>query len=72
MDVLFLLTLSDKTLPLIEENKHLLNQENPFYTEPTYRYEDKLNTFLETQEKLSWLSMNLSTQKAINYYKNRK
>ena len=77
MDVPFLLSLSDKVLPLIEENKHLLHQENGFFTNSIYEYneeylyEDKLFNFLETQEKLSWLSMNLSTQKAINYYKTK-
>ena len=65
-------------MPLIDENKHLLNKENEFYIrstydyDSTYLYEVKLFNFLLAQEKLSWLSMNLSTQKAINYYKNRK
>ncbi|MCW8898843.1 MAG: DUF4173 domain-containing protein [Flavobacteriales bacterium] len=77
MDVHFLLSLSDKILPLIEENKHLLSQESDFFSNSIYEYneeylyEDKLFNFLETQEKLSWLSMNLSTQKAINYYKTK-
>lgn len=77
MDVPFLLSLSDKTLPLIEENKHLLSKENEFYIRSTYDYnstylyEVKLFNFLKTQEKLSWLSMNLSTQRAIDYYKTK-
>lgn len=77
MDVDFLLSLSDKVLPLIEENNHLLSQESDFLSNSIYEYnyeyvyEDKLFIFLETQEKLSWLSMNLSTQRVIDYYKTK-
>ncbi len=65
VDVPFLLSLSDKTLPLLQENKDVIEAEkNAFYYKRN-RYNSALdlfefrkNEFLEKQKKYTWLSWN--------------
>jgi hypothetical protein len=69
LDVKFLLTLSDKTLPLIENNQDILNgNAATINDEGSYLYrsaltekqffEQRKKHFLEEQKKYSWLSWN--------------
>jgi hypothetical protein len=77
LDVKFLLTLSDKTLPLIEKNQDILNgTAATINDEGSYLYrssltekqlfEQRKKNFLQQQEKYSWLSWNV----ADDYVKN--
>jgi hypothetical protein len=69
VDVNFLLTLSDKTLPLVQQNIDVLKGEKlPVQPEGDYEdrsaslevFEMRKKEFLETQQKYSWLSWNVS------------
>jgi hypothetical protein len=69
VDVKFLLTLSDKTLPLVQQNIDVLKGEKlPVLPEGDYEdrsasleiFEMRKKEFLETQQKYSWLSWNVS------------
>tara|TARA_B100000809_G_scaffold222378_1_gene231299 strand:- start:864 stop:2390 length:1527 start_codon:yes stop_codon:yes gene_type:complete len=70
VDVTFLLTLSDNTLPLIYENKDILNTKGVRYNGQDHHYvfTEKIKKFKEKQAKLSWLSMNLSSKKTLEYF----
>jgi hypothetical protein len=78
VDVKFLLTLSDKTLPLLEQNKDVLTEKMlnvPGEGEYLYRsqlsalnmFEQRKKDFFETQKNYSWLSWNA----ADNFVKKR-
>ncbi len=70
LDVKFLLTLSDKTLPLLEKNQDVLSQKQPGTqdSEGDYLYRSNLNfkqlfdkrkaDFILSQKNYSWLSWN--------------
>lgn len=68
VDVKFLLTLSDKTLPLIEANQDVLLKSSADVAEgeqlyrssltPKQLFEMRKNIFFEEQQKYSWLSWN--------------
>ncbi|MEO6254678.1 MAG: DUF4173 domain-containing protein [Ferruginibacter sp.] len=71
VDVKFLLTLSDKTLPLLEKNQDVLEENKPAVSgEGEYLYRSALSPravfevrkkeFFEAQENYSWLSWNVS------------
>ncbi|MGF2413675.1 DUF4153 domain-containing protein [Ferruginibacter sp.] len=71
LDVKFLLTLSDKTLPLIEKHQDILNSTAATINdEGSYLYrssltekqlfEQRKKNFLEEQKKYSWLSWNVT------------
>jgi Domain of unknown function (DUF4173) len=71
LDVKFLLTLSDKTLPLIEKNQDILNgTAATINDEGSYlyrsaltekqRFEQRKKNFLTEQENYSWLSWNIA------------
>lgn len=69
VDVKFLLTLSDKTIPLVQQNIDVLKEEKlPVQPEGDYEdrsallevFEKRKKEFLETQQKYSWLSWNVS------------
>ena len=51
LDVPFLMTLSDKTLPLLDSNRSVLG-------EYVRELDARKNSFLTDQEKVSWLSWN--------------
>lgn len=57
-DVHFLLSLSDKTLPLIEKNKDVLQNKNEGRTTALQFFEFRKQQFMEEQNKYSWLSWN--------------
>jgi hypothetical protein len=78
VDVNFLLSLSDKTLPVIERNKEVLDtvylsahgELNRLYYEsvtPAEYFEMRKRTFLQNHETYSWLSWNM----ADDYVKNK-
>lgn len=69
LDVKFLLTLSDKALPLIEKNQEILDDKkevvqaegdylNRSSLTPKQQFEQRKKDFLEEQKKYSWLSWN--------------
>ncbi len=71
VDVNFLLSLSDKTLPVIEKNKEVLDtaylsahgELNQLYYErvtPAEYFEMRKRTFLQSQAAYSWLSWNMA------------
>jgi len=74
METSYLLSMSDKILPLIDQNKHILNQSTELNTYRYYSvsYEDyydmRVKNFIENYEKRSLLSWNLADWRAYNYY----
>jgi hypothetical protein len=72
LDVKFLLTLSDKVLPLLEENKEVLqrNDKSRFNEEGEFLYrsalppmqvlQNRTNEFFSTQKTYTWLSWNVA------------
>ncbi|MEP7230733.1 MAG: DUF4173 domain-containing protein [Ginsengibacter sp.] len=67
LDVPFLLSLSDKTLPLIEKNKDVLRSDGRgfyyrrvYYNSAVELFEFRKKDFLERQKNYSWLSWNLN------------
>lgn len=68
LDVPFLLSLSDKTVPLIDQNKEILlpansttdSSYNPYDCKDCYgqQFESKKRSFVEKQRDYSWLSWN--------------
>lgn len=69
VDVRFLLTLSDKTLPLLEANADVLDKPEPnsngegaylnrSYLKPRQQFEMRKQNFLEQQQQYTWLSWN--------------
>ena len=71
VDVKFLLTLSDKTLPLLEQNPDVLDSKTDTIRgegEYLYRsvltprqlFEERKRNFIDEQKKLSWLSWNVT------------
>jgi len=67
LDVPFLLSLSDKTLPLVEKNKDVLyTDRHTWYYQSGYGmphnavefFENRKKQFFETQKKYTWLSWN--------------
>lgn len=69
VDVTFLLTLSNNTLPLIHQNRAILNTKGVRYNGQDHQnvFAEKVRKFKAEQNKLSWLSMNLSSKKALEY-----
>ncbi len=70
VDVPFLLSLSDKTLPLIEENKNVLETDKSYnflhegisFNSAADLFEFRKKEFLERQQHYTWLSWNFSDQ----------
>jgi hypothetical protein len=77
LDVKFLLTLSDKTLPLIEKNQEVLLDKTTVQSEGDYLYrspfspkqvfEQRKRDFLNEQKNYSWLSWNAADDYVENY-----
>ena len=69
VDVTFLLTLSNNTLPLIHQNIDILNTKGVRYNGQDHHnvFDEKVRKFKEEQNKLTWLSMNLSSKNALEY-----
>lgn len=74
IDVTFLLTLSENTLPLIDQHRTILDANAGVgYRGENHRFifNNKVQKFIEKQEELSWLSTNLSKLKTQEYFKNQ-
>ncbi len=75
METSFLLSMSDKVLPLIDKHEYILEQNTELntyrYYSTSYRdcYNLRVKNFIKDYEKRSWLSWNLANWKAYNYYK---
>jgi hypothetical protein len=78
LDVKFLLTLSDKTLPLIQKNQDVLEEKkqtvlgegaylNRSELSAKEMFEERKRNFLEEQKKYSWLSWNSADAYVKNY-----
>ena len=69
IDIEFLLSLSDKTLPVIDQNIELLDSPqaglNKHYRD---RYNERIKELLQNKKETSWLSWNLLEEKAFNYF----
>ncbi len=79
METSYLLTMSDKILPLIDQKQEILNQvksRNSYADFGPYSYKEyyklRVELFLSRYEKESWTSWNYQEWKAYNYYKNLK
>ncbi|PCI97918.1 MAG: hypothetical protein COB15_06990 [Flavobacteriales bacterium] len=72
VDVTFLLTLSENTLPLIDKHSAILDTKGVRYQGGNHHFTFnwKVQHFLEKQKDHSWLSMNLSKLKTIEYFNN--
>ncbi|MEN8118881.1 MAG: DUF4173 domain-containing protein [Bacteroidota bacterium] len=75
METSFLLSMSDKVLPLIDKYDYILDQSTEFntyrYYSDTYKnhYNFRVKSFMVKYEKHSWFSWNLADWKAYKYYK---
>ena len=68
IDVPFLLSLSDCTLPIIEKNKDILENNIVGRSTALYFFEHRKKMFLEEQQNYTWLSWNVAdaeTKKAL-------
>lgn len=72
LDVQFLLSLSDKALPIIHQNRHRLDLEKRSNYDGElleHKLDRRIANFLEEQEDLTWKSWNFSDSKAYEYFK---
>ena len=81
IDYLFELSLSDKTLPILDQNRDKLKQKNQAYKSYrfdfpwvksmslTERLDQRIENFKTKQKKRTWLSWNLADQKTEAYFK---
>lgn len=65
LDIPFLLSLSDKTIPLLEKNRDVF----PFYSAELQNREQR---FFEKQQNLSWLSWNYADASVKKYLEQKK
>jgi hypothetical protein len=71
IDIEFLLSLSDKTLPIIDQNKQLLfgkNWENGTTYDFESWYQLRVKNFLAQSKKTSWCSWNYKTHATLDYF----
>lgn len=66
VDVHFLLSLSDATLPLIEKNKDVLEKHVEGRSAALDFFEYRKRVFIETQHSYSWLSWNVADANVMN------
>lgn len=75
METSYILCMSDKTLPLIEQNKQILEQETQYNTYKAFDvsyeefYKSRVDEFILRYEKESWKSWNYKEWIAYKYYK---
>lgn len=84
IDYLFELSLSDKTLPILDKNRNKLKARNHAYKSYifdfpwvknqslTQRLDSRIKAFEKRYKSQSWLSWNLSDQKTADYFKIQK
>jgi len=76
METSFLLSMSDKVLPLIDKHDYILDQSTELNTYRYYSdsywdyYNRRVKSFMVKYEKHSWFSWNLADWRAYEYYKN--
>ncbi|UTW62321.1 DUF4173 domain-containing protein [bacterium SCSIO 12741] len=70
LDIEFLVSLSDKTLPLLDQNRQILDIEN--WQQPNnnfhYQLESRIQDFKERYESESWLSWNYQDMRAYHHF----
>jgi len=78
METSYLLSLSDKILPLIDQKQNILDQNLKYntyadYAPYTYRqyYQIRVGTFQRVYDKKTWLSWNYQDWKANQYFKSK-
>jgi len=78
METSYLLSLSDKILPMIDQKQNILLQNTKFNTYSDYSpysykeyYQKRVNIFIGKSKKANWLSWNYNDWQAYQYYKNR-
>ncbi|NQY75204.1 MAG: DUF4173 domain-containing protein [Candidatus Margulisbacteria bacterium] len=73
IDVRFLLSLSDKTLPILNEHKEILEARNDDYYSIDYvqRFDDQVLNLLNKKNSTTWLSWSLLDDKAYQYFINK-
>ncbi len=78
METSYLLSLSDKILPMIDQKQTILDQNLKFntyadYAPYTYRqyYQIRVGTFRRAYDRKTWLSWNYQDWKAYQYYKSK-
>ena len=81
IDYLFELSLSDKTLPILDQHRNKLKQKNQAYKSYSFdfpwvksmslteRLDQRIEIFKAKQKKRTWLSWNLADQKTEAYFK---
>jgi hypothetical protein len=76
METSYLLSLSDKVLPIIEEHSYILDQDLKYNTYAnfypyTYKqyYQNRVKKFLKDYENRSWVSWNYAEWKAYHFLK---
>jgi len=76
METSYLLSMSDKVLPLIDKHKYILEQYTKLNTYRQYSvsyeeyYNEKVDKFIKKYKKHSWLSWNYADWKAYEYFSN--
>jgi len=75
METCYLLSLSDKVLPMIEMQKQVLDQDLKYNTYVSYfpysyrqYYKIRVNKFMNSYKKRSWVSWNYAEWKAYRFY----
>ncbi|GAB5417326.1 MAG: hypothetical protein Crog4KO_29080 [Crocinitomicaceae bacterium] len=73
MDVEFLMSLSDKTLPILYENKDKLrlSDRRCYYGNMELQLYNRINQFMANQRKISWKSWNHADAKAFEYFESK-
>ncbi|WP_259014347.1 DUF4153 domain-containing protein [Emticicia fluvialis] len=77
IDYYYLNTLSDRTLPLLYENRSKIEESSRIHNHFNKLYDtDRLNIrisyYLKKQKGYNWVSWDLSNSKAVNYFKDKK
>ncbi|MDB2657483.1 DUF4173 domain-containing protein, partial [Crocinitomicaceae bacterium] len=70
LDAKFLLYLSEKTLPIIDQNREKFNSGHGSYAPQIFEriLDRKIQHFIEDAEKRSWKSWNYADAKALDYF----
>jgi hypothetical protein len=75
IDVQFLLSLSDKTLPILDANREKLHLDGRYHYRFGGDYESyldlRINQFMERKENATWKSWNYNEDKAYHYFKSK-
>jgi len=72
LDSYFLISLSNKTLPILDQNKEKLYFENQVYNFNLNELDKKYLNFMKNYDSNNWQSWNLADYKAYKYFVNKK